>query len=234
MKRSGADAAPDSGAGRDLRTAAVACAKPQDRELASPQPENDLAQDERTVRRWKRAGFGIYLAFTFAAVIVTFFSVLGVHCGWHAPPPSGPQIDPNANNPAELRTCHRDLDRLLRDLHKEAFTVQARALRFDTNPATECRNWSKQWQLRWRTVAWRCRFRELAGQGVSPAIDQMAAVHAALDELHLGYTGQVDRFVETYVQRLRKLSKELGEVRATIDRRSPHAAAPSPGGSQTR
>lgn len=196
--------------------------------VSDPARETDPSE-ERTVRRWRRAFFGIYLAFTFAAVVLTFFSVLAVQCGWHTPLPTGPQIDPNGNNPAELRTCHRDLDRLLRDLHKEAFTVQARALRFDTNPATEWRDWSRQWQLRWRTIAWRCRFRELAGQGTSPAIDRMAAVHSALDELHLAYSGQVDRFIEAYVQRLRKLSKELGEVRATIDR-SPrsHAAAPSP------
>jgi hypothetical protein len=197
--------------------------------LSDQQQQTAPSPQERTVRRWKRAFFGIYLAFTFAAAALAFFSVLSVHCGWHSTPPAGPQISPGADRPEELRTCHRDLDRLLRDLHKEAFTVQARALRFDTNPATEWRDWSKQWQLRWRTIAWRCRFRELAGQGMSPAIDQMAAVHTALDELHLGYSGQVDRFVDAYVQRLRKLSKELGEVRATIDRRSrPHAAAPSP------
>jgi hypothetical protein len=199
--------------------------------LSDPEHQLDPSSQERTIRRWKRAFFGIYLAFTMSAAGLAFFSVLAVHCGWQPPPAAGPQISTNADNPAELRTCHRDLDRLLRDLHKEAFTVQARALRFDTNPATEWRDWSKQWQLRWRTLAWRCRFRELAGQGVSPAIDQMAAVHTALDELHLGYSSQVDRFVDAYVQRLRKLSKELGEVRATIDQRSRrHAAAPSPAG----
>jgi hypothetical protein len=200
-------------------------AKPSD-EIRVLAPKMALREDgnssadpiERAARRWKRAFFGIYLAFVFAAVTLTFFSVLAVHCGWRPVPLHGRQISANGHNRAELRECHRDLQKLLSDLHREAFTVQARALRFDTNPAAEWRNWSAAWQLRWRTLDWRCRFRELAGSD-RPEIAKMAAIHGALDELHHAYSGQVDRFIETYVQRLRRMSRELADVRAMIDRR---------------
>lgn len=182
-------------------------------------------RDDRTINRWKRTFLGTYLAFTLGAVFLAFFSILAVQCGARPVSPRGPRIGESANSPAELRQCHHDLERLLADLHREAFTVQAKALRFNTDPASEWRNWSAAWELRWRSLDWRCRFGDLAGTQKIPEIERMAAVHATLEELHLSYSGLVDRFVDTYAARLHKMRTELSEIRTLIDRRSP---APPP------
>jgi len=183
--------------------------------------------EEKTVRPWRRAFLGLYLAFTLAAILTTFFSVLVANCGGSPVPEGGPQISPGGQDPADLRGCHKDLERLLSDLHREAFTVQGKALRYDTDPGAEWRNWSQEWRLTWRSLGWRCRFDELGGKEMSPEIDQMAAIHRQLEELQLSYSGLVEKFVDTYVDRLRKLRKELGQVRDAIDRRKPGGASPA-------
>lgn len=156
--------------------------------------------------------------FTFGAVVLTAVSVLAVTFGGEAlPPVKGPRIGAQGDTPDEIRACHRDLERLLTDLHKETFFIQAKALRFDTDPATEWRNWSEAWRGRWRTLDWRCRLSELSGRG-KPAIDRMAAIHSTLAELQLSYSGVMDRFIETYSDRLRRLRKDLSEIRSMIDR----------------
>jgi hypothetical protein len=186
--------------------------------LSQP-PYNDPSDADPTVRRWKRILLGIYLLFTGVAVIWAFASLVAFNCGGHAVPVKGPRISPAADNPKELRACHKKLERLLTDLHEETFALQANALRYRTDPAAEWRNWSEAWKLRWQALRWRCRLDELGGSGVSPAIDQMAAIHAALEELRLSYTGLVDTFIERYTERLQNLRKDLAAVRTTIDRR---------------
>ncbi|MFH1130039.1 MAG: hypothetical protein V1754_01810, partial [Pseudomonadota bacterium] len=94
------------------------------------------------------------------------------------------------------------------------------ALKYDTDPATEWRNWSGGWRFRWRALNRRCRLNQLAGAGVSEEIDKMYEIHSSLAELQLSYTDVMDRFVEQYVERLQKLRLELKEVRSMIDRRN--------------
>jgi hypothetical protein len=188
----------------------------------------DGSEDPRaakTVRRWRRAFLGIYLAFTFGAVLVAFMSTLAVHCGGRSlaslPHHKGPRIRTDAADPNELRGCQAELDRLLRELHREAFTVQQKALRFDTDPASEWTNWSAAWRARWQALDYRCRFSEGGGKTRSPEIDKMANIHKALEELQFAYSGLVSSFAGTYVDRLRHLRSQLQEVRESIDRRKP-------------
>jgi len=167
-------------------------------------------------------------------VLLTGVSLLAVAFGGaRLPPVKGPRIDESGARPDEIRACHRDLERLLTDLHHETFAIQAKALRYDTDPATEWRNWSDSWDGRWRTLDWRCRLSELTGRGI-PAIDRMAAIHSTLAELQRSYSGVMDRFIETYSDRLRKLRKDLSEVRALIDRRKAPRAGPSENTGATR
>jgi hypothetical protein len=62
----------------------------------------------------------------------------------------------------------------------------------------------------------------------------MAAIHSTLAELQRSYSGVMDRFIETYSDRLRKLRKDLSEVRALIDRRKAPRAGPSENTGATR
>lgn len=174
---------------------------------------------DRPPRLWKRVFTGIYIAFTVSVCIVTLCSVLAALAGGRAIPIKGRQISARADNPRELRNCHKRLERLRTSLHREVFTLQAKALRFDVDPAIEWRNWSHSWRGRWRRLNHRCRLEELGGRGVSQEIDKMAAVHVALDELRLSYSEVMNSFVERYMKRMRKLRMELAEVRSMIDQR---------------
>jgi hypothetical protein len=176
---------------------------------------------EQTVRRWRRAFLGIYLAFTAGAILIAFFSILAVHCGGRPAGIQGPRIREDGSDSRELRRCQADLDRLLRDLHREAFTVQSKALRFDTDPGSEWQNWSAAWRRRWQMLDYRCRFGALSGKASSPEIEKMASIHRTLDELQFAYGGLVARFAGTYVDRLRTLRAQLEDVRKMIDRRRP-------------
>jgi hypothetical protein len=160
---------------------------------------------------------GVYLAFTGVAGALTFFSILVVHCGGRPTPLTGPRIAESAK-PDEIRLCHRDLERLATDLHNETFSIQAKALRYETDPATEWRNWSEAWQNRWRLLGWRCRLQD--DLGGNKALEKMASIHGALRDLQHSYSGVMDRFIETYAQRLRRLRRELTDVRTMIDRRA--------------
>lgn len=147
-------------------------------------------------------------------------SLLAVQCGlYRVPVMRGQQIGRDAQNPKELRDCHHRLSALLVDLNRETFTLLGRAQRFATEPAAEWQNWSRDWRHRWKVLDYRCRLSEPSSRTASPEIDKMAHIHAALDELHISYTGVVSNFAERYVDRLRALKKEVDAVRAMIDRR---------------
>ena len=166
----------------------------------------------------RRVFLALYVAFISAFGIWSLVSVLAVHLGLHKDELhfSGPLISAQADNPAELLRCHKDLDQLLGELHQETFSIQAKALKFNFDPAAEWRNWSPGWIRRWKIVGRRCRLSDLRGRGVHHAIDALADIHGALEELQLSYTGVMDRFVENYSERLRTLKHKLGVIPAMI------------------
>ncbi len=80
---------------------------------------------EKTVRLWRRIFLGLYLAFTLGACLLAFLSILAYQLGAHEPPVKrGRRIMASADNPKELRDCHKRLERLATELHKETFTLQ--------------------------------------------------------------------------------------------------------------
>jgi hypothetical protein len=198
--------------------------------VSSPTEQAEKAR--RIISRWRKLFLGIYLVFVVVSVLVTFFSVLAFHLGVHQVPIKGTRISATADDPKELRACHRRLSRLMTDLHKEAFSLLAHSQRFETHPARAWENWSRDWHHRWRVLDHHCRLSELSGRGVSPEIDKMARIHQALDELHISYTGVVNNFAERYVDRLRTLREEVASVRAMIDRRKRRGHRSTPGASQ--
>ncbi|MCB9558338.1 MAG: hypothetical protein H6707_19645 [Deltaproteobacteria bacterium] len=181
--------------------------------------------EKRAVKVWRRVFTGIYLSVTIAAILWTAASLFAFHAGYYRPVVVGKKrISAAADRPDELRSCHTRIDRLLSDLHHKAFSLQARALKYEIHPASEWRNWSQGWKHRWRTVAFRCRLQELAGEKAHPLISRLAEVHDSLAELHLSYSGVVNRFVERYTERLAALRSELQAIRAAIDRPVPNQA----------
>lgn len=168
---------------------------------------------------------GIHLTVTAGVALWVLFSLIVALGGTRSAAAKGPRISAAADKPEELRRCNRLLEGLLTDLHRETFAIPTTALRFDTDPSAEWRNWSRTWRMRWRALAWRCRFDDLAGSGTSEAIDTMAEIHSALDELQRSYSGVVDTFIERHLERLRALRKSLTQVRNLIDRADPTAPA---------
>jgi len=141
-------------------------------------------------------------------------SILQVHAGFHRPKQAfkGEKINVRADKPDELRRCHRDMEHLLRDLHDQTFALQAKALKFDINPATEWRNWAQAWRKRWSIIGSRCRLDELSGSGTSQEIDTLGQIHNALSELQLSYTDVMDRYIERFARRLREQQLQLERV----------------------
>jgi hypothetical protein len=193
-------------------------------------PAEQAEQARRIISRWRKLFLGIYLFFVVVSVLVTFFSVLAFHLGVHKVPVKGTRIAAAADDPKELRDCHKRLSRLMTDLHKETLSLLAHSQRFETHPAKAWEDWSRDWRHRWRVLDHHCRLSEVTG---SPEIDKMARIHQALDELHISYTGVVKNFAERYVDRLRSLRDEVASVRAMIDRRRKSRSHRStPGASQ--
>ncbi len=186
--------------------------------------EEDASKKEEgppSVRRWRNAFLGVYVVFTVLASALTLVSILAVHLGWtQRVVIKGPRIAPSGDKAPELRVCHTRLAELLADLHRKTFELQAKALKFRTDPAVEWRNWSKAWRGRWQTLDYRCRLAELSGTGASVELDRMKTIHGALAELQLSYNDVVTRFVERYAHRLRDLREALDSVRSLIERRA--------------
>lgn len=190
----------------------------------APKPEAE--RDERAApgpaaRLGRKILLWSYVTFTGLIALWTLLSVVQVHAGFHKPKLhfKGPKISPRADKPKELRRCHRDVERLLRELHDQTFALQAKALKYDINPATEWRNWAQAWRMRWSLVDSRCRLRELSGSGTSKEIDALYGVHDALSELQLSYTDVMDRFVERFARRLREQQRRLERVNKQIESR---------------
>lgn len=169
--------------------------------------------------RWQRVFLGAYLLFTAGAISLTTISIVTVLLDKYPQEGQGPRISTRADKLPELRGCHKDVQRLLRDLHKEAFTVQARALRYDIDPMTDWGNWSTGWMKRWHAVDWRCRLSDLQDTDVSPVIHRLAGVHQALQELQISYGGVVQQFSTKYIERLRNFKRDLSDIRVMIEKR---------------
>jgi hypothetical protein len=181
-------------------------------------PSSD--NSKKIIRRVRRFFIGLYLLFTFGAILLTFFSIVAVHYRWRSTSRNnGPRIHATADDLAELRSCFSDLSNLFNDLHRKTLAIVGQDLRAETNPATEWLDWSNTWRLEWRSVEWRCRLNELAGKGISQEIDQMATIHLTLDQLQLSYGEMIDNFIEKHVERLRKLRQDLNHVQQMIERR---------------
>lgn len=175
-------------------------------------------------------GWGVYILVTAVATIWSFISVLAVHCdfGTKRPHLRGPRIHVSAQDVQDLRRCHQRVEKLLLELHRESYELQARALKYKIDPASEWRNWSEAWRGRWRVVDWRCRLGELGGKGVSAELDQLYEVHRALDGLQMAYSGVMDRFVEQHSRRLRALHAKLRKIRDAIEGRAKSQALAPP------
>jgi hypothetical protein len=178
-------------------------------------------------------GWVVSLGITAIAFIWSFISVLSVHCGFSRNEPvfRGRRINATANDPGELRRCHRDVAGLLSRLHRKSYELQARALKYKTDPAVEWRSWSRAWRQRWQVVDHRCRLSELGGTGKSPVIDKLHHVHRELDRLQHAYDGVIDRYIKHHARRLKRLRGTLRAIRDTIERRKAKAALGSPAGS---
>lgn len=209
---SGVDAASDPGAGAAPHATTGATA-------GAPADGPAGVQDPPSIRRWRQGGQVVHLVGTIALCLWMVASVIATHAGAYEgqPAASGPRISSSTNKPEELSDCQTRLQRLLTDLHQEAFTLQARALRFRFDPSNEWANWTAAWRWRRQIVAYHCRLDEEGEQGVSPAHGLLAEVHRALGELQVSYSETVDRFVDRYLDRLRHLNDQLARARALID-----------------
>lgn len=169
----------------------------------------------------KKAGMYVYILLTCAATLWVFISVLAVHCGFSRTQPmvKGKQIDAKASNLKEIRHCHRQIESLLENLHRETLLIQTRALKFNTNPQAEWKNWSEAWRAKWNVIDHKCRLNELHGRDTHTTIDSLYDVHKELAKLERAYNGVMDRFIHHHVDRLVKLRNKLRVIRNTIEKK---------------
>ena len=160
------------------------------------------------------------MTFTLAVVLWVSGTLIVANFAPPAAELKGRRIKPTGDDPRELRRCLGRLARLLDDFERESLTLQGKALKYDMNPVTEWQNWSRRWKMRGRRLEYRCRFRELSGSK-NQAVNDMAEIHLALNDLHVTSTSVVSSYMEQYVIRLRTLRKKMTAVRTTIDRQDP-------------
>jgi hypothetical protein len=117
--------------------------------------------------------------------------------------------------------CNRQVRELLDGLVREAAHLEVAPLSTDIeDPAAEWDREGKGWEARWRAADARCRFSQLADQGLGTAYDRMAWVHRSLPRTRLKFTERMARFSDD-------LAEEVGEMRRALDKSQ--AALPAAG-----
>lgn len=185
---------------------------------------------QRKVRRWRRLFQSVYFALTIALCVWTLASLLAVRLGLRAPEVKlhRPMIHASGADPAELRSCANEVDALLTDLFNETSSLAGTAIKYKVPPNVEWKDWAAAWRHRWNRTDRRCRLSEVGGTGAVPELDILRQVHEELDQLELGYGEVVDRFLDRFVERLRRLRAEIAHARELIERRrgkKPRASA---------
>ena len=120
----------------------------------------------------------------------------------------------------ELVACHAEVDRLFQDLNHRYDEIPSQLAQNPFDARRRAREVQGEWRRKWREVGQHCRFNELSGKVVQPGFDQLAAVHADLEELDIGYAALLARFG-------RQLAPQVDDMRKTLQasRQSLEAAA---------
>jgi len=147
---------------------------------------------------------------------MAFFSILLSLTRERTVEARGPQIKPH--NPRHVLVCERDLGILLEDLHKQAFSLQERALSGTHDLHKEWARYEHSWRNRWSEVGRRCRLDELGGDQRYPALALLAQAHAEMDELAHVYTRLIHAFADRQEERLQSVRDKLRSARQELRR----------------
>jgi hypothetical protein len=129
---------------------------------------------------------------------------------------------PIGNQPRieEMLGCQTEVEKLFRDLNQRYEEIPSQYAEAPFDVTRRAREVQAQWRRKWREVGQHCRFNELSGKGMQPGFDQLATVHADLEELDIGYGALIGRFG-------RQLAPGVDDTRRTLhaSRQSLQAAA---------
>lgn len=193
------------------------------------------SSQEKPFQRYRQVVYVVYFAIVGLVGIYLIVSVsvwlLLRHRARQIRPPIGdqPRIE-------ELLACQAEVDRLFRDLNHryDEIPTQLASAPFDVKRRT--RELQGQWRRRWREVGQHCRFNELSGKVRQPGFDQLAAAHADLEELDIGYTALLGRFGRQVAGGVDDMRRTLHASRQSLEaaaRRGAPGVAAGAGGKAT-
>jgi hypothetical protein len=177
------------------------------------------SRQEKPFKRYRQVVYVAYFAIVGLVGLYLIASVsvwlLQRHRARQMRPPIGDQ--PRVE---EMLACHKEVERLFRDLSHRYDEIPSQLAEAPFDVRRRAREVQGQWRRRWREVGQYCRFNELSGKGMEPGFDQLAAVHADLEELDIGFAALLGRFG-------RQLAPGVDDVRRTLkaSRQSLEAAA---------
>ena len=190
------------------------------------------SSQEKPFKRYRQVVYVVYFAFVGLVGLYLIASVsvwlLQRHRARQLRPPIGDQ--PRVE---EMLACHVEVERLFRDLNHryDEIPSQLAAAPFDVQ--RRAREVQGQWRRKWREVGQHCRFTELSGKGMAPGFDQLATVHADLEELDIGYAALLGRFGRQLASGVDDMRRTLQASRQSLEaaarRGAPGAAARSGG-----
>jgi len=116
-----------------------------------------------------------------------------------------------ALSPADILACNREVRGLLEGLVIEASRLAQAPLGSDEALGASWDEFEGRWDEAWNGLETRCRFSELADQGLGTAYDRTAWVYRSLPRARLQYKEWMARFS-------RDLRIEIAEMRRALDK----------------
>jgi hypothetical protein len=180
---------------------------------------------ERSFTRYRQVVYVVYFALVGLVGLYLIASVsvwlLMRHRAREMRPPIGgaPRIE-------ELLACHAEVERLFEDLNHRYDEVPSQLAKRTFDVGRRSRELQGQWRRQWREVGQHCRFNELAGKGMSPGFDQLAAVHRDLEELDIGYAALLGRFGRQMASSVIDVRKTLQASRRLLDEAATRRGVP--------
>lgn len=184
---------------------------------------------ERPFKRYRQV---VYVAYFAVVGLVGVYLIVSIsawllmrHRARQIRPPIGDQ--PRME---ELLACHSEVNRLFQDLNHRYAELPAQLAKQPVDMQRRTRQVQGEWRRKWREVGQHCRFDELSGKVRQPGFDQLATVHADLEELDIGYAALLARFGRQMAPRVDDLRRQLQHSKQSLQAAARRGAPGAAGG----
>ena len=164
--------------------------------------------------------YGLAVAAGLAALVSILITASIVNDLFLRRPPAAARAA--ALSPADILACNREVRGLLEGLVLEASRLAQAPLGSDEALGASWDEFEGRWDEAWNGLETRCRFSELADQGLGTAYDRTAWVYRSLPRARLQYKEWMARFS-------RDLRIEIAEMRRALDKSQADLGTPGAG-----